>query len=152
MILTLDLGTNTGFALYNPATGTVTHDTISFKLSCDDGGGIRLVRFSRWITRLHSEIPLTHVLFESVRAHKGTAPAHVYGEFSGFIKLFCEERQIPFEGVNVSTIKKHITGNGRVRGKQPIIDAVRRLGFSPKTDNDADALALLDYYLKTQEV
>ena len=52
--------------------------------------------------------------------------------------------RIPYQGVPVGTIKRHVTGKGNA-DKQAVIDAVRRLGFAPADDNEADALALLHW-------
>ena len=50
----------------------------------------------------------------------------------------------PYRGVPVGTIKRHVTG--RVNAdKDSVIAAVRALGFDPADDNEADALALLDW-------
>jgi Holliday junction resolvasome RuvABC endonuclease subunit len=56
--------------------------------------------------------------------------------------------KIPYRGVPVGTIKRHITGRGNA-DKDAVIAAVRALGFDPVDDNEADALALLDWALKT---
>ena len=48
----------------------------------------------------------------------------------------------------VGTIKRHVTGRGNA-DKAAVIAAVRTLGFEPADDNEADALALLDWALKT---
>jgi Holliday junction resolvasome RuvABC endonuclease subunit len=56
--------------------------------------------------------------------------------------------KIPYRGVPVGTIKRHITGRGNA-DKDAVIAAVRALGFDPVDDNEADALALLDCALKT---
>ncbi|MFZ1416691.1 MAG: hypothetical protein WAS73_19270 [Defluviicoccus sp.] len=44
----------------------------------------------------------------------------------------------------MGTIKRHIAGKGNA-DKAAVIDAVRKLGFNPADDNEADALALLDW-------
>ena len=44
----------------------------------------------------------------------------------------------------VGTIKRHVTGKGNA-DKQAVIEAVRKLGFAPADDNEADALALLHW-------
>ena len=44
----------------------------------------------------------------------------------------------------VGTIKRHVTGKGNA-DKEAVIEAVRRLGFAPADDNEADALALLHW-------
>jgi Holliday junction resolvasome RuvABC endonuclease subunit len=49
--------------------------------------------------------------------------------------------------VPVGTIKRHATGRGNA-DKDAVIAAVRALGFNPEDDNEADALALLDWALE----
>jgi Holliday junction resolvasome RuvABC endonuclease subunit len=49
--------------------------------------------------------------------------------------------------VPVGTIKRHVTGRGNA-DKDAVIAAVRALGFDPFDDNEADALALLDWALR----
>ena len=44
----------------------------------------------------------------------------------------------------VGTIKRHATGKGNA-GKDEVIAAMRARGFAPADDNEADALALLDW-------
>jgi hypothetical protein len=46
--------------------------------------------------------------------------------------------------VPVGTIKRHIAGKGNA-DKAAVIAAVKALGFDPQDDNEADALALLDW-------
>ena len=46
----------------------------------------------------------------------------------------------------MGTIKKHATGKGNA-GKADMLNAMRNKGFSPADDNEADALALLDWAL-----
>ena len=62
---------------------------------------------------------------------------------------WCEHHQIPYQGIPVGTIKKHITGKGNAN-KQAIINAVKALGFNPIDDNEADAIALLNLILTNQ--
>jgi len=62
------------------------------------------------------------------------------------LTAFCEYHQISYSGVPVGTIKKHITGKGNA-GKLDVIEAVRKKGFKPVDDNEADSLALMDYVL-----
>ena len=48
-ILALDLGTTTGWALRAP-DGLITSGTVSFRPSRYDGGGMRYLRFTNWLT------------------------------------------------------------------------------------------------------
>lgn len=82
------------------------------------------------------------VYFEEVRRHVGTDAAHVYGGFVATLTAWCENNQIPYEGIPVGTIKKAATGRGNA-SKEEMIQAMRAKGHNPKDDNEADALAIL---------
>ena len=75
-------------------------------------------------------------------------PIYVHGGFLATLTAWCEEHEVPYEGVPVGTIKRHVTGKGNA-GKQAVIEAVRALGFEPEDDNEADALALLHWVVET---
>lgn len=140
-ILALDLGTNTGWAC---ASGAITSGTSSFKPGRYEGGGMRYLRFRAWLNDMRKLLQADElvVYFEEVRRHLSTDSAHVYGGLLGTLTAWCEETKVPYSGVPVGTIKKIATGKGNA-SKQQVIDAVRQLGYSPKDDNEADALALL---------
>ena len=145
-VLTLDLGQNTGWALRQP-NGLVTSGTNGFKPGRFEGGGMSMLRFITWLGELHvSAGPLAIVYFEEVRAHKGTAAAHTYGAFLGQLSAWCEANRVAYAGVPVATIKKHATGKGNA-GKDLVIAAMRARGFDPHDDNEADALAILQWAL-----
>ena len=50
-VLALDLGTTTGWALRGQ-DGLITNGTASFKPGRYDGGGMRYLRFTNWLTEL----------------------------------------------------------------------------------------------------
>ena len=141
-ILALDLGQNTGWALRD-RRGLITSGTQQFKPGRYEGGGMPLLRFVSWLDTLRRAVePLGCVFFEEVRAHKGTAAAHAYGAFLGHLSAWCESNGVPYQGIPVATIKQAATGRGNA-GKDEVIRAMRGLGFDPRDDNEADALALL---------
>lgn len=145
-VLALDLGQHTGWALAYPR-GPITSGTELFKPGRFEGGGMPLLRFAAWLGELHVKAgPLGTVVFEEVRAHRGTAAAHTYGAFLGQLTAWCERHQVPYQGVPVGTIKKHATGRGNA-GKGDVIAAMRIKGFRPADDNEADALAILQWAL-----
>ena len=146
-LLALDLGQHTGWALAYPR-GAITSGTELFKAGRFEGGGMPLLRFATWLGELHVKAgPLTRVVFEEVRAHKGTAAAHTYGAFLGQLTAWCELHHVPYQGVPVATIKKHATGKGNA-GKGEVIAAMRAKGHAPCDDNEADALAILHWALR----
>lgn len=145
-ILALDLGSTTGWAL-STGDGLINGGSESFKPSRFEGGGMRYLRFKRWLTELKQCADgLELVVFEEVRRHAGVDAAHAYGGFLGQLPAWCEHHQIPYQGVPVGTIKKHATGKGNA-DKAAMMAAARARGFRPVDDNHADALALLDWAL-----
>lgn len=142
MILALDFGLNLGWAVsFSP--GDVAHGTIGFKPKKYEGGGMIWLRFQTWLKEMDEKHgPIEAVYFEAVRRHAGTDAAHIYGGFLSHLSAWCERRSIPYEGVPVGSIKKHATGKGNA-GKPEMIAAMKAKGFTPETDNDADALAIL---------
>lgn len=143
-VLALDLGTTTGWAMSLPS-GVVVSGSQSFRQGRFDGGGMRFLRFQGWLHEIRSH-GITQVAYEEVRRHKGVDASHVYGGFQAHLTAFCEQNQIPYEGIPVGTIKRYATGKGNA-GKALVISAMRMRGYSPADDNEADALALLHFVL-----
>ena len=156
VILALDLGTTTGWALRS-ANGPVAHGFVSFKSQRFEGGGMRYLRFGRWLAdmltlnapKTGAQANLTGigaVYFEEVRRHLGVDAAHVYGGLLATLTAWCEHHQIPYQGVPVGTIKRHATGKGNA-GKAEVVAAMKALGHPVTDNNEADALALLHWAL-----
>lgn len=149
-MLALDLGTRTGWALL-AVDQTITSGSEIFKPGRFEGGGMRFLRFKRWLTEIkQSTDGLDAVYFEEVRRHAGVDAAHAYGGFMAHLTAWCEHHDIPYQGVPVGTIKKHATGKGNA-GKNDMVAAMCARGFQPVDDNEADALALLSWAM-AQEV
>ncbi len=148
-IIALDLGTNTGWAI-REKQGCITSGTVSFKQQRFEGGGMVFLRFKRWLTDLKATLgDVEAIYFEEVRAHKGVDAAHKYGGFLAHLTAWCEHHQIAYQGIPVGTIKRHITGKGN-SSKELVIEAIKKKGFTPIDDNEADSLALLDFVLHGQ--
>jgi hypothetical protein len=129
-ILALDLGQKTGWAVRN-VDGAIASGTAEFKPGRFEGGGMVYLRFRAWLQEVDETAGgIGAVYFEEVRFHAGVTAAHAY------------------RGVPVGTIKRHAAGRGNA-SKEEVIAGVQRLGFDPADDNEADALALLDWALKT---
>ncbi|MGH8080855.1 MAG: crossover junction endodeoxyribonuclease RuvC [Lysobacter sp.] len=142
-LLALDLGTTLGWALR--FSGQAMSGTEHFKVGRFEGGGMRYLRFVRWLDDLwrFAGAP-SMVCFEEVRRHRGVDAAHVYGGFLAQLTAWCERRGVPYQGVPVGTIKKFATGKGNA-DKAAMIEAAKRWGHQPDDDNEADALALLHW-------
>lgn len=149
-ILALDLGTKTGWAI-KLENSLIKSGTEPFNPQRFEGGGMRYLRFTKWLEDLNQlSGGINQIYFEEVRRHIGVDAAHAYGGFLAHLSSWCENRQIPYLGIPVGTIKKHITGKGNA-GKAEIIGGVKKLGFDPSDDNEADALALLDLVIKKHQ-
>src|SRR3954469_2186245 len=148
-VLALDLATSTGWALCS-ASGQVISGTVSFRPSRYDGGGMRYLRFGAWLESMARDaagIGVVH--YEEVRRHLSTDAAHVHGGLLATLTSWCEQSSIPYQGVPVGTIKRHVTGKGNA-DKAAVIAAIRARGFSPIDHNEADALAILVWAIATQ--
>jgi Holliday junction resolvasome RuvABC endonuclease subunit len=147
-ILALDLGTITGWAV-RTARCRVLHGTAEFRPSRFEGGGMRYLRFGKWLDQtLEITGGIDVVYFEEVRRHIGTDAAHVFGGLLATLTAWCETQGIPYQGVPVGTWKRHACGKGNA-DKQAVIAAMRQRGFAPADDNEADAIAILLWALET---
>jgi hypothetical protein len=149
-ILALDLGTACGWAIDGrsdangagtpPLSSEIQYGTFDLRAGRFSGGGMRFVRFEQELNNFKGLVD--QVVFEEVRRHRGTDAAHVYGGLLAVLTAWCEKNQIPYEGVTVQAIKKFISGSGNA-DKETVIKAVEGRGYSPKTSDEADAIALL---------
>lgn len=139
IILALDLGTATGWALGGDPK---LHGRLDLKGGRYEGGGMRFLRFRRWLEEVLPGVDC--VVFEEVRRHKGVDAAHVYGGMLAVLTSECENRSVPHQGVPVGTIKKFATGKGNAP-KELMIAAARATGCDTDDDNVADAWCLLHW-------
>ena len=141
-ILALDLGTTTGWAL-RMGDHSILSGIQTFRPGRFEGGGMRYLRFTDWLVEIAMRAHgIRRVVFEEVRRHAGTDAAHVYGGFLATLTSWCEEHEVPYEGVPVGTIKRFATGRGNA-DKAAMVSAIKARGFRPADDNEADAIALL---------
>jgi Holliday junction resolvasome RuvABC endonuclease subunit len=155
--LCLDLGTTTGWSLAQwkhrkredgGKVAFIVSGTMSFKPQRFEGGGMRYLRFSQWLKEIHSH-QFDAVFYEEVRRHSAVDAAHVYGGLMATLTAWCEDVSVPYTGIPVGTIKKHIAHRGNAN-KALVMECVRRLGYKPEDDNEADAIALGSYVLYNQ--
>ena len=148
-ILALDLGSTTGWALRNDRC-RILHGTAAFRPTRFEGGGMRYLRFERWLDEtLKIAGGIDAVYFEAVRRHLGTDAAHVLGGFLATLTAWCEAHSIPYSGVPVGTWKRQACGKGNA-SKEDVIAAMRARGFEPEDDNEADAIAILLWAIETR--
>lgn len=142
-ILALDLGTHCGWAML--LDGRRISGLWDFASRRHEGGGMRFVRFRAELATLHPEC----VYYEEVVRHLGTAAAHIYGGMVAMLGAWCESAKVPYQGIHWATIKRHATGKGNANKEAMIAAARERLGYEGQSDDEADALWLLDFALTT---
>ena len=147
MILSLDLGTQTGWAIGDLDKKLhIASGTISFKPTKFDSKGHRFVKFWDFLDELHKKYQFNFCIYEAVRRHIGTDASHMYGGYMYHLQHWCIKKNMEYTGIAVGAIKKHITGKGN-SNKEKVIEAVKsKLNIIPTDDNQADAIALCDCY------
>lgn len=130
-VLALDLGTTTVWAL-RLSDDTIASGTMAFRPGRYEGGGMRYLRFRSWLDELlHQAQQLSAIYFEEVRRHAGTDAAHIHGGFLAHLTAWCEHRSLPYQGVPVGIIKRHVTGKGNA-GKDAVIAGGQSARLRPR--------------------
>ncbi len=123
----------------------MTHGTLDLRSRRFEGGGMRFLRFRQWLTEIKSAAEtLEAIYFEEVRAHRGVDAAHVYGGLVATLTAWAEHRDVPYAGVPVGTWKRDLTGKGNA-DKATVMAAVQALGYTPESQDEADALGILHH-------
>lgn len=150
-VLALDIGTACGYALRTRAG--VTSGTLDLsQRKVDNARGNRLLRLWGFLSHVHAASPLAWIAFEDV-AHMGPGQmlaAHSFAQFKGVVLLFGARARIDVRAVHTGTLKKAITGRGAFKkgeSKPALMAAVRARGFEPSTQDECDAIAVLEYFI-----
>jgi len=115
VILALDLGQRTGWAVRN-RDGAIASGTHEFRPGRFEGGGMIWLRFRAWLQEIDGTSGgVGVVVFEEVRRHLGTSAAHAFGGYLAHLTAWAEANKIPYQGVPVGTIKRHIARQGQRR-------------------------------------
>lgn len=149
VILALDLGTKTGYAIRD-RDGRTIHGTEVFTPRKSWTPGQRWQRFRSWLSDTIVKHQVNRIAYEDVRRHIGTDAAHAYGAFLAFVEVLADSHNLTLQPVGVGTVKKHWTGKGNAKKDEMIAEAKRR-GFRPDGDNSADALAILDWAVSKEK-
>ena len=145
-ILALDTGGLTGWALcYQKKTysGTQTFK----KLKCDDNGVI-LTFFRSWFENMIRLYNIQTVIYEM--PHLRGAGTQILIGYVTIIQQICSLWGIQWIEIHSATLKKFATGSGKADKKEMMIAAKERK-WKFETDDECDALWLLDYVIKNME-
>lgn len=144
IILSLDLATNTGWAVYDK--GQTTIGSANFSLKRGESPGMRFLRCRSWLRdtlRILQKIDL--IVYEQPH-QRGGAPTQVAMGLVAEVLSFAARANIETTVVHSMTLKKWATGKGNSNKKEMIKEAQRR-GYKVANNDEADAVLMLEYVL-----
>lgn len=140
--LALDMSSVCGWAVGVP--GKVSYGVWQLAPRRGESPGMRYLRLRARLHALRAKHPDIAVVFYEQAHHRGGAATEYAVGCVATVQAWCAEYGIEHAAVHSATIKKHATGKGNAP-KDAVMAAMRRRGFEPIDDNEADALALLDW-------
>jgi hypothetical protein len=154
----LDLSlSSTGFASWSNEAAALTHgrwplaDSMKWR-------GRGYVRLHRELMAIHAETPIDHLIFEepltpaSVSGHTNIDILQTLAGLAAHAESFAAAVKAVPRPVHVATWRRHFIGPMPRGTKSPDLKAMtvkrcRELGFKPLTNDEADAIGLLDFAL-----
>lgn len=135
-LLALDLSlTSTGWAAAYPvASGTFCPQS---------RGAQRLADAAAWLDRMLDLYRPELVLLEGYSFGSRFTRAHALGELGGVVRLGLHRRGVPMLELAPKVRAKLATGKGNAGKEQVLAEAIRRLGYAGHSNDEADALWLL---------
>lgn len=146
-VLALDVATLTG---YYSAHGSGTWD---FKESKRRNDNKQHKAFRDTLINFITEHGIKQVYAEDVNAGTHFGGMRKLSEFRGILLEVCDELNLPEpEFINISTIKKFATGNGKASKEDMVEACINKYHHTPVDDNEADACHIFYYYLKRHRI
>ena len=138
-ILALDIATKTGWAT-DYASGVW-----DFKLKKGDSDGMKLLKIRAKVKEILELEKIDLIVWERPAGMFKSAII-TESELIGAVKLFCEENKLNYTSYSATEIKKFFTGKGNAKKSDMLNEAKRRFpNRNIKDDNEADAIALLEF-------
>lgn len=140
--LALDMGSRCGWAIGN--ADEVTSGVWDIVPRRGESPGMRYLHLRAQLQTVRAAYPDLATVFYEQAHHRGGAATEYAVGCVATVQAWCAEHGIEHAAVHSATIKKHATGKGNAP-KDAVMTAMRSRGFAPADDNEADALALLDW-------
>ena len=146
-ILALDLATRVGWARWHKRVTSFGSKQLP---SAGELVGRYLDYFDRWFLVQLAEVMPAMVIFDPpwVGPKTGQDAARCLIGLASVVEMRCYQQEIACREAHNQTVLKHWTGQGggkRKDKKARTIAACNARGFHPRNDDEADALAILDY-------
>jgi Holliday junction resolvasome RuvABC endonuclease subunit len=146
-ILSLDLGTKTGWAILSgakPDSGVQVFD-----VRRGESPGMRYHRFRCWLQEMLIGFRKGDIVIYEQAHNRGGAATQL---LNGFAAIVMEEVALTgadHDPIHSSTLKKWATGSGHADKAQMIAEAEKRAGRKMSGDDEADAYLMLAYAIET---
>lgn len=142
-VLALDIATHTGyFSMHEAGTWNFTESKRRNSNKLHGAFRTMLLAFIR-------HYGIRQIVAEDVCVNRHFYDMRRLSELRGILLEVCDELDIPEpEFVNVTTLKKWATGDGRATKAQMIDACKHKYGVIPLDDNAADACHIYYYYLR----
>ena len=152
-ILSLDVATSTGWAHGEP--GEAPSHGVFVLPSTGDDLGRALHHFASWLAGKVKELRPREIVFEApiLPATTNFKTCRKLYTLAGIVELVAIAEGIPCSEMASSEWRRHFLGShypkgaGRDELKRAVIAACRAIGWNPRSDDDADALAMLSVAL-----
>ena len=148
-ILSLDMATKTGWAAHSDKLfDRIVSGVQVFDVKRGESAGMRFLRFRAWLNEVNSLIGGAELIVYEQAHHRGGAATQVGVGLQTEMLAFAASVKAETMPVHTGTLKKWATGSGAA-GKPEMVKAATAYGHEPQDDNEADALLLLYYAIKT---
>lgn len=140
IILGVDCGTKTGWALYESETGRIIESGVQdFSKRRGESNGLMFLRFRKWICEMIAIGGVGLIGYE--RAHfRGGAATEIGVGMQTRVQEAAAERGLEAAPVHTGTLKKFATGKGNSGKRAMVAAAFMFLGRRAVDDNEADAV------------
>lgn len=155
--LALDLSSRTGWAHWHPGMLRPEFGVLSFHRFNKSNIGPDLEKMRAFLSDRHKLLPIRVVFYEGpIKLPTDTLAwlRFIYG-LAGQVDWWAHKVGIEGREVAIDDWRNHFVGftkGGRDLLKAAAIDACRNRGWAPKTDDEAEALGVLDYGLHCWKV
>lgn len=146
-VLALDIATRTGY--YSVHESGVWNFTESKKRNDNK----QHKDFRDTILSFIQENSIRRIVAEDINVNNHFRDMRKLSEFRGILLEICDELNLPEpEFVNVTSLKKWATSNGRADKSEMIRTCYTRYHYTPLDDNAADACHLFHYYIRKYRI
>jgi crossover junction endodeoxyribonuclease RuvC len=138
----IDVSTRTGIAAYDPNAGVVMAEEIVFR----NQTGLKRAGMiaGKVLACLYRVEDIGLIGIEGYGfSNKHTLVTLV--EIGTVIRYFLQQEGYPYREIPPTSLKKFVTGKGNAKKDHMMLEVYKRWGFTPETDNIADAVGLAHF-------